>query len=149
MGDADIVELMERTASKVVKRDWQVYHFYRKDEETLFLEKVKEQDREISQGSNILEEDFRQGRISRAHTSELRNRCSDPFGTQPWHIPKRLLATHYFVVESLYVYLGCFSRLLQHPNSFLKAFEVADHRIELFAEGLHDFCGELYQLFKY
>jgi len=29
-------------ASKAVKRDWQVYDLYRKDEEALFLEKVRE-----------------------------------------------------------------------------------------------------------
>ena len=42
MCDAVTDEPMERTASKTVKRDWQVYGLYRKDEEALFLEKVRE-----------------------------------------------------------------------------------------------------------
>jgi hypothetical protein len=32
---------MQQMAVKAVKRDWQVYDLYRKDEETLFLEKAR------------------------------------------------------------------------------------------------------------
>ncbi len=42
MCDAVILDPMQRMVPKTVKRDWQVYDLYRKDEETLFLEKAKE-----------------------------------------------------------------------------------------------------------
>lgn len=42
MFDAVVLDPMQRVASKAVKRDWQVYGLYRKDEETLFLEKARE-----------------------------------------------------------------------------------------------------------
>jgi len=42
MCDAIIIDPMQRMALKTVRRDWQVYGLYRKDEEALFLEKVKE-----------------------------------------------------------------------------------------------------------
>ncbi len=42
MCDAVIPDPMQRMASKTVKRDWQAYDLYRKDEEALFLEKARE-----------------------------------------------------------------------------------------------------------
>ncbi|MGQ9468406.1 MAG: transposase [Nitrososphaerales archaeon] len=42
MCDAVILDPMKRMVSKAVKRDWQVYDIYRKDEEALFLEKAEE-----------------------------------------------------------------------------------------------------------
>jgi len=53
MCDAIILGPMQLMASKTVKRDWQVYDLYRKDEEALFLEERDAEKRTIPESHSL------------------------------------------------------------------------------------------------